>query len=180
MSAVGQSALSVIVRSADGCTLWRQHRADVAKTSLTRKVLLVYVGGTSVKVLTTDEHGSFPSGSTLTPRRMVSGVKRLAQGWMYDVVSSAAGPSHSRTLASPDPHHTHPSIGVGLPRGCGRCLPGKRLSLFSVAQCNGRGRPANWRVLATTPLFTSTWWSGITAIRECDAEADPRGRRRAG
>ena len=65
----------------------RQDRADVAKTSLTRKVLVVDVGGTSVKVLTTDEHRSFPSGPTLTPRRMVSGVKRLAQGWTYDVVS---------------------------------------------------------------------------------------------
>src|SRR5262249_52990174 len=38
----------------------RQHRANVAKTSLTRKVLLVDVGGTSVKVLTTDEHGIVP------------------------------------------------------------------------------------------------------------------------
>ena len=65
----------------------RQDRADVAKTSLTRKVLVVDVGGTSVKVLTTDESRSFPSGPTLTPRRMVSGVKRLAQGWTYDVVS---------------------------------------------------------------------------------------------
>jgi hypothetical protein len=83
-----------------------------------------------------------------------SKVKRLSAA-----VDGTADFDPTRTLASPDPHHTHPSIGVGLPRGCGRCLPGKRLNLFSVAQCNGRGRPANWRVLATRPLFTSTLWN---------------------
>jgi len=45
----------------------RQHRANVAKTSLTRKVLLVDVGGTSVKVLTTDEYGIVPIGVDADP-----------------------------------------------------------------------------------------------------------------
>jgi polyphosphate glucokinase len=60
-----------------------------AKTPSGKKVLVVDVGGTSVKILATGqtERRSFPSGPTLTPRRMVSGVKKLARGWTYDVVS---------------------------------------------------------------------------------------------
>ena len=67
----------------------RQRRVGVAKTSSGRKVLAVDVGGTSVKVLTNgqNEERSFPSGPTLTPRQMVSGVKKLTRGWTYDVVS---------------------------------------------------------------------------------------------
>src|SRR3954469_18936407 len=53
------------------------------------RVLVVDVGGTSVKILATGQaqHRSFPSGPTLTPRRMVSAVKKLAQDWTYDAVS---------------------------------------------------------------------------------------------
>jgi polyphosphate glucokinase len=67
----------------------RRGRASGAKTSSAQKVLVVDVGGTSVKILATGqtERRSFPSGPTLTPRRMVSGVKKLAHGWRYDVVS---------------------------------------------------------------------------------------------
>jgi len=52
-------------------------------------VLVVDVGGTSVKMLATGqaEHRSFPSGPTMTPKRMVSEVKKLAGDWMHDVVS---------------------------------------------------------------------------------------------
>jgi polyphosphate glucokinase len=52
-------------------------------------VLVVDVGGTNVKILATgqDERRRFPSGPALTPQRMVSGVKKLAKGWKYDVVS---------------------------------------------------------------------------------------------
>jgi polyphosphate glucokinase len=52
-------------------------------------VLVVDVGGTSVKILASGqtEVRSFPSGPTLTPRRMVLGVKKLASDWKYDLVS---------------------------------------------------------------------------------------------
>jgi polyphosphate glucokinase len=67
----------------------RRDRVDVAKTPSTRKVLVVDIGGTSVKILATgqQERRSFPSGPQLTPRQMVSGVKKLARDWNYDVVS---------------------------------------------------------------------------------------------
>src|SRR5438132_7448220 len=50
---------------------------------------MIDVGGTAVKILATGqtEHRAFPSGPKLTPSQMVSGVKKLARGWTYDVVS---------------------------------------------------------------------------------------------
>ena len=53
------------------------------------KVLAVDIGGTNVKILATGQTESrkFPSGRTLTPRRMVARVKKLAGDWKYDVVS---------------------------------------------------------------------------------------------
>jgi polyphosphate glucokinase len=52
-------------------------------------VLAVDVGGTKVKLLATgqDEPRRFPSGQELKPKQMVSGVKRIASDWKYDVVS---------------------------------------------------------------------------------------------
>jgi polyphosphate glucokinase len=54
-----------------------------------RRVLVIDIGGTSVKILATGESEPrrFPSGKTLTPRRMVAGVKKLAGDWSYDVVA---------------------------------------------------------------------------------------------
>jgi polyphosphate glucokinase len=53
------------------------------------KVLVVDVGGTSVKILATGqaEPRKFESGPTMTPRQMAAGVKSLASGWKYDRVS---------------------------------------------------------------------------------------------
>ena len=52
-------------------------------------VLAIDTGGTHVKILATGEktHREFSSGPTLTPRRMVAAVKKLAGDWKYDVVS---------------------------------------------------------------------------------------------
>jgi polyphosphate glucokinase len=52
-------------------------------------VLVVDIGGTHVKVLATGQaqRREFPSGPTLTPTEMVSGVKKLTAEWKYDVVS---------------------------------------------------------------------------------------------
>jgi len=83
----------------------RRKPAHVVKTPTAKKVLVVDVGGTSVKILATGqtERRSFPSGPTLTPKRMVAGVKKLAQGWTYNVVSMGyPGPVlHSRPMAEP-------------------------------------------------------------------------------
>jgi len=53
------------------------------------KVLVIDIGGTSVKILASGqtEPRRFPSGPTMTPAQMVSRVKKLADEWKYDVVS---------------------------------------------------------------------------------------------
>lgn len=53
------------------------------------KVLAIDIGGTNVKILATGqtERRKSLSGKGLTPRRMVTRVKRLAKDWQYDVVS---------------------------------------------------------------------------------------------
>jgi hypothetical protein len=53
------------------------------------KVLVIDIGGNSVKVLVSGETDprKFPSGPKLTPRQMVSGVLKLTEDWKYDVVS---------------------------------------------------------------------------------------------
>jgi polyphosphate glucokinase len=52
-------------------------------------VLAIDVGGTHVKILATGQEESrrFTSVPTLTPKRMVSRVKKLARDWKYDIVS---------------------------------------------------------------------------------------------
>jgi polyphosphate glucokinase len=52
-------------------------------------VLVIDIGGTHVKVLATgqDAHREFDSGPALTPKRMVSGVRKLVADWKYEVVS---------------------------------------------------------------------------------------------
>jgi len=53
------------------------------------KVLVIDIGGTNVKILATGqtEARKFPSGPTMTPRKLVAGVLRLAGDWTYDVVA---------------------------------------------------------------------------------------------
>jgi len=53
------------------------------------KVLVVDVGGTSVKIAAhgQSEPRKFQSGPTMTVQQMVAGVKSLAAGWNYDCVA---------------------------------------------------------------------------------------------
>lgn len=71
------------------------------------KILSVDVGGTNVKVLATgqDTPRKFPSGPTLTPQRMVSGVKKVATDWKYDVVSIGYPGPVLRNRPVAEPHN---------------------------------------------------------------------------
>jgi polyphosphate glucokinase len=68
-------------------------------------VLVIDVGGTHIKILATGQtkKREFPSGPKLTPQQMISGVRQLAEGWSYDVVSVGyPGPVlHNRPVADP-------------------------------------------------------------------------------
>jgi polyphosphate glucokinase len=73
-------------------------------------VLAIDVGGTHIKILATGEKTplKFVSGSKMTPKQMVRGVKKLAADWSYDVVSIGyPGPVlHERILH--EPHNLGP------------------------------------------------------------------------
>jgi polyphosphate glucokinase len=92
-------------------------------SGIAMNVLAVDIGGTHVKILATGqtEHREFASGPTLTPDLMVSGVKELARGWKYDVVSMGyPGPVlHCRPVA--EPHNLGPGwvgFDYGAAFGC--------------------------------------------------------------
>ena len=70
-----------------------------------KRILVIDVGGTHVKILVTGalEPRRFNSGPKMTPLQMVSGVKKLATGWKYDAISIGyPGPVlRNRPLAEP-------------------------------------------------------------------------------
>jgi polyphosphate glucokinase len=71
----------------------------------TPKVLAVDVGGSHVKVLVpgADAKREADSGPTMTPQQMVDAVKKLADGWDYDVISIGyPGPVlHNKPIVEP-------------------------------------------------------------------------------
>ena len=70
-------------------------------------VLVVDIGGTHVKVLASGqtEPRKFPSGPTVTPQRLVSGVKKLTADWEYDVVSMGYPGPVLRNRPVAEPHN---------------------------------------------------------------------------
>jgi polyphosphate glucokinase len=60
-----------------------------ARTARFPKVLAIDVGGTNVKMLATGqkEPRKYPSGPTMTPRKMVRLVKKSVRDWKFDCVS---------------------------------------------------------------------------------------------
>jgi polyphosphate glucokinase len=75
-----------------------------------RKILVIDVGGTFIKLLATGrtEMRQFPSGRAMTAMAMVQGVKDAVRDWDYDTVSIGyPGPViHGRPLR--DPHNLAP------------------------------------------------------------------------
>lgn len=53
------------------------------------KILVIDIGGTHVKVLVSGakDHRQFVSGKTMTPQRMVAGVKKITRDWKFDALS---------------------------------------------------------------------------------------------
>jgi polyphosphate glucokinase len=53
-----------------------------------KRVLVVDIGGTHVKLqISRTDRRKFDSGTKLSPRQLVSQVKKTAQGWNYDAIS---------------------------------------------------------------------------------------------
>jgi polyphosphate glucokinase len=74
------------------------------------KVLVIDIGGTHVKILATGqaERREFESGHNLTVSKMVSGVKRLAKDWQYDVVSIGYPGLVLKGRIAAEPHNLAP------------------------------------------------------------------------
>jgi polyphosphate glucokinase len=87
------------------------------------RVLVIDVGGTHVKILATgqSERREFESGPTLTPRRMVAGVRKLAQDWRFDVVSIGYPGLVLKGRIAAEPYNLAPGwIGFDFQRAFGR------------------------------------------------------------
>jgi polyphosphate glucokinase len=87
------------------------------------KVLAIDIGGTHVKVLATGEtqKREADSGPTLTPRRMVTAVKRLARDWTYEVIAMGyPGPVlHDKPML--EPHNlAHGWVGFDFAKAFGK------------------------------------------------------------
>lgn len=87
------------------------------------KILVIDVGGTHVKVLGSGRRApvKIPSGRALTPRRMVSAVKRATDGWKYDAVSIGypGAVMHGRPVH--EPHNLGPGwVGFDFQRAFGK------------------------------------------------------------
>jgi len=76
----------------------------------TTSVLVVDIGGSGVKILATgqSERRRFPSGPTMTPQQVVTGVKDLAADWKYDVVSIGYPGLVCRGQITAEPHNLAP------------------------------------------------------------------------
>jgi polyphosphate glucokinase len=77
-------------------------------------ILVVDVGGTSVKILATGQEKprKFRSGPTLTAEQMVATVRELAGDWPYDVVSIGYPGFVVRGRPITEPHNL--ALGCGL------------------------------------------------------------------
>src|SRR3982750_4320560 len=64
-------------------------RHHIHRIAPVKKVLVVAIGGTHVKMLASGRRAiaKVPSGPELTPRQMVKRVLDATRGWDYDVVS---------------------------------------------------------------------------------------------
>jgi polyphosphate glucokinase len=87
------------------------------------KVLVIDIGGTHVKILATgrSERREFESGPMLTARQMVSGVKKLAKDWPYDVISIGYPGLVLKGRVAAEPHNLAPGwVGFDFEKAFGK------------------------------------------------------------
>ena len=86
-------------------------------------VLVIDVGGTHVKILASghSDPREFLSGPTLTPKRMVSGVKKLAGNWKYQALSIGYPGVVLKGRVASEPHNLGPGwVGFDFETAFGR------------------------------------------------------------
>src|SRR6266699_6208704 len=71
-----------------GCKRKRRNRSDEIGDAVKKKILVIDVGGSNVKVMISRaQRRKFKSGPNMTPREMVAQIKSLVHGWAFDAVS---------------------------------------------------------------------------------------------
>src|SRR5438034_365254 len=89
---------------ADGAT--RPLILPNAPGAMKRKVLVVDVGGTYVKLLRSSrDEREFPSGPRLKPQQLVAKLKETARGWKFDYASIGFPAPVRRGRIAKDPKH---------------------------------------------------------------------------
>lgn len=73
-------------------------------------VLVIDIGGTNIKFLATGqtEARKFASGPTMTPDKMVAGVKQMTQDWPYDAVAIGYPGPVIHGCITQEPHNLAP------------------------------------------------------------------------
>lgn len=85
-------------------------------------VLVIDVGGSHVKIMATGqaEERKFESGPTMTPAQMADGVRKLAEGWPFDVVAIGYPGVVVRGRPATEPHNLAPGwVGFDYPGAFG-------------------------------------------------------------
>ena len=74
-----------------------------------KKILVIDIGGTHVKLMISrTEKRKFDSGMRLSPRQLISQVKKTAEGWKYDAISIGfPAPVHKGRIMK-NPKHLAP------------------------------------------------------------------------
>jgi polyphosphate glucokinase len=108
-------------------------------------VLVVDVGGNNIKILATgqDVPRKFPSGPSLTPELMVSGVKNLAGDWTFDAISIGYPGPVRRGRPVTEPHN----LGRGWVRFDYEAAFGRPLKLINDAAMQALGSYCGGKML---------------------------------
>ncbi|MDP2389133.1 MAG: ROK family protein, partial [Acidobacteriota bacterium] len=131
------------------------------------KVLVVDIGGTSVKMLATgqEQRRKFSSGPDMTPRQMVAGVKKLTSDWKYDAVSIGYPGVARRDRVVKEPHNLAPGwLGFDFAAAFGKPV---RLINDAALQALGSYRKGNLLFLGLgTGLGSAMVFEGVLAPME--------------
>ena len=131
------------------------------------KILVIDVGGTHVKVLASGvkEHRHFVSGSAMTPRKMVAGVKKITRDWKFDVISiGCPGPVTEGHISSEPKNLGKGWVGFDFAKAFG-----KRVQVVNDAAMQALGSYQGGRMLFLglgTGLGTAMIVDGVLAPME--------------
>ena len=115
--------IAILIMTATLSTQGTAQETNGKPDSPGKKVLVVDIGGTNIKILCTGqtEPRKFPSGLKMTPAQMVSQVKDLTRDWTYDVVSLGYPGRVRNGKVISEPHNLAPGwVGFNFEDAFGR------------------------------------------------------------